>query len=127
MVDERLNEVDNGLFDSATEEEVRKNFPAEWQAMCEARPNFRFPQGETWEEAGSRIAAFLNEKQATHADENTLVVCHEGLIRIMMCHVTNGPLHHRRNFYVDYCGITELNYQPEYGTWKLMRFNQVCA
>ena len=127
MVDERLNEIDNGLFDGLTESELGQKFPAEWGAFRERKSDFRFPQGETGEEARRRIVAFLNEKQESHAVENTVLVSHDGLIRILMCHLTNNPVYHRWNFHVDFCGITELNYQPEYGTWKLMRFNQVCA
>lgn len=126
MIDERLNEIDNGLFDNLPEDEIRKKFPGEWQAMCEGRADFRFPQGETGEEASRRIIGFLNERQEAHGNENALIVCHEGLIRTLMCHVTNNPVYHRRNFYVDFCGIMEINYQPDRGTWKLMRFNQIC-
>ena len=126
LVDKRLNEIDNGLFDNASEEDVQAKFPAEWQAMREGKADFRFPQGETGEEAQKRIVDFLNEKQKVHGDENTIMVCHEGLIRILMCHITNNPVYHRRHFYVDFCGIMEINYQPDYGIWKLMRFNQTC-
>ncbi len=127
IVDERLNEIDDGLFDGATEEEIAQKFPAEWQAFRERKTDFRFPAGETGEEARRRIADFLEEKRALHADENVIAVCHEGLIRILMCHLTNNPVYNRWNFHVDFCGITELVYQPEYGTWKLIRFNQRCA
>ena len=127
LIDERLNEIDNGLFDNASEEEIRKKFPAEWQIMREGRADFRFPQGETGEEAQKRIIYFLNEKRKIHGDENTIMVSHEGLIRILMCHITNNPVYHRRHFYVDFCGITEINDQPDYGIWKLMRFNQICS
>jgi len=127
VVDERLNEIDNGLFDGATLEEIQENFPAEWQAFRERRSDFRFPEGETGEEAQKRIVDFLNEKQEMQGDENIIVVSHEGLIRIWMCHLTNNPVYHRWNFYVDFCGITELTYQPDYKRWKLMRFNQLCT
>ncbi len=127
IVDERLNEIDNGLFDGITESELGQKFPAEWQAFRERKSDFRFPQGETGEEACRRIVAFLNEKRESHGGENTVLVSHDGLIRILMCHLTNNPVYHRWNFYVDFCGITELTYQPDYGTWKLMRFNQTCA
>lgn len=127
VIDERLNEIDNGLFDGATKEEIQRKFPAEWQAYRERKNDFRFPEGETGEEAQKRIVAFLEEKRGTHGDENTIAVCHEGLIRILMCHLTNNPVYQRWDFYVDFCGITELIYQPDYGTWKLMRFNQTCT
>ena len=122
MVVERLNEIDNGL----TESELGQKFPAEWQAFRERKSDFRFPRGETGEEARRRTVTFLNEKREGHAAENTLIVSHDGLIRILMCHLTNNPVYQRWNFHVDFCGITELTYQPDYGTWKLMRFNQTC-
>ena len=127
VVDKRLNEIDNGLFDELSEEEIARKFPAEWQAFRERKADFRFPEGETGEEAQKRIVEFLNEKREIHGDENTIVVCHDGLIRILMCHLTNNPVYQRWNFYVDFCGITELTYQVDYGAWKLMRFNQTCG
>lgn len=45
---------------------------------------------------------------------------------ILMCHLTGNPVYNRWNFYVDFCGIMEISYQPDYGAWKLMRFNQIC-
>ena len=127
IVDERLNEIDNGLFDGTTEEEIKEKFPAEWQTFQERKTDFRFPDGETGEEARQRIAGFLDEKREIHGDENIIIVCHDGLIRILMCHLTNNPVYNRWDFYVDFCGITEITYQPDYGTWKLVRFNQTCS
>jgi broad specificity phosphatase PhoE len=126
MVDQRLNEVDNGLFEGATEEEIKQKYPAEWQAYRERKTDFRFPEGETGEEALKRIAGFLGEKWASHGNENTLIVCHDGLIRVMMCHLMDIPVTNRWNFHVDFCGITEITHQPDYGKWKLIRFNQTC-
>ena len=45
IVDERLNEIDNGLFEGATEEELRQKFPTELQALRERKAAFRFPEG----------------------------------------------------------------------------------
>jgi broad specificity phosphatase PhoE len=126
VVDERLNEIDNGLFEGATQAEVKQKFPLEWQAFRERKTDFRFPDGETGEEARQRIAKFLNEKRKLHPDENSVAVCHEGLIRVLMCYLTNNPVYNRWNFYVDFCGITEITYQPDFEVWKLMRFNQIC-
>ena len=87
--------------------------------------DFRFPEGETGEEARDRIANFLEEKRQVHANENILVVTHEDLIRLLMCHVLNLPVYHRWNFhYVDTCGIVEITYQSDNKMWQLIRFNQ---
>jgi broad specificity phosphatase PhoE len=124
LVDERLNELDNGLFERATEEELREKFPMELQALHERKAGFRFPEGETGEEAFQRIGDFMQEKRDQLGDENLIIVAHDGLIRLLMCHVTNMPATGRWNFIVDFCGITEIYYEPQFGTWKLVRFNQ---
>ena len=124
--DERLNELHNGLFEGATEEELRQKFPAELQALRERKAGFRFPEGETGEEAFARVVSFMEEKRQQHTDENLIIVSHDGLIRLLMCYVTNMPVNGRWNFLVDFCGITEIFYEPEFGTWKLVRFNQIC-
>ncbi len=124
VMDERLNEIDTGLFDGATEEEAAEKYPAELQALRERNRDFRFPEGETGSEAQGRIIEFLEEKRDLHADEKVIAVCHDGLIRCMMCYLMCIPVYKRWNFQVDTCGITELIYQPDYREWKLIRFNQ---
>jgi len=126
VVDERLNEINIGLFEGVTQEEVQEKFPAEWQAYRERRSDLRFPEGESLGEAQKRAVEFLEEKRELHGEENVIAVCHDGLIRSLMCHVIGIPVYKRWNFQVDTCGITELTYEPGYGTWKLIRFNQNC-
>jgi broad specificity phosphatase PhoE len=124
VVDERLNEIDNGFLDNMSEHEVQEKYPDFWKVYRERTADFRFPGGETGEEACRRIADFLEEKRQMHGMENIVIVSHEGLIRQLMCYLVNIPVYKRGNFYVDFCGITEITYQPEYKAWKLMRFNQ---
>jgi broad specificity phosphatase PhoE len=125
VVDARLNEMNNGLFENATEDEIKEKYPKEWQAYRERRSDFRFPGGETGGEAQKRVIEFLEEKRETHGDENVIAVCHDGLSRVLMCYVLGIPVYKRWNFYVDFCGITELEYEPEHRTWKLIRYNQI--
>lgn len=125
IVDERLNEIDNGLLDNMSEQEVRERYPDFWKVYRERTADFRFPGGETGEEACQRVAEFLEEKRQVHGTENIVLVSHEGLIRQLMCYILNIPVYKRGNFHVDFCGITEITYQPEYQSWKLLRFNQI--
>jgi broad specificity phosphatase PhoE len=123
IMDERLNEMDSGLFDGLSLEEVKQAYPDIWKTLIERKQDFRFPEGETGEEARDRIAGFIEEKRIAHGEENVILVCHEGLIRTLMCHITHQPVYKRGNFQVNFCGITEITYQAEYQTWKLIRFN----
>jgi probable phosphoglycerate mutase len=96
------------------------------QALRVRKAGFRFPQGETGEEAFNRIIDFLEEKRDQLGSENIIIVSHDGLIRLLMCHVMGMPVTGRWNFRVDMCSLTEIAYEPEFGTWKLIRFNQTC-
>ena len=125
VIDQRLNEIDNGLLDGLNVEQVRQKFPGFWKVYQARSVDIRFPGGETGEEACARIAGFLEEKRELHVDHNIALISHEGLIRQLMCHLMNLPVYQRGNFYVDFCGITEIIYQQEYEAWKLLRFNQV--
>ena len=125
-IDPRLNEIDNGLFEGKTAAEIQQQFPAEWQAYRERKSDFRFPSGESGAEAQQRIASFLAEKHSQHSDQDILLVSHDGLIRVLMCHIVHLPVYLRSSFRVDTCGIMEITYQPDYNSWRLIRFNQVC-
>jgi broad specificity phosphatase PhoE len=124
VIDERLNEIDNGLLDNMSEQEAQEKYPDFWKVYRERTTDFRFPGGETGEEACRRIADFLEEKRHAHSAKNIIVVSHEGLIRQLTCYILNLPVYKRGNFYIDFCGILEITYQPEYQSWKLLRFNQ---
>jgi broad specificity phosphatase PhoE len=124
VMDDRLNELDSGDLDPLSDQEIQERYPEFWKAYLERTADFRFPGGETGEEACRRIAGFLEEKRQAHPGENIVFVTHEGLIRQLMCYIVNIPVYKRSNFYVDLCGITEISYQPEYKNWKLIRFNQ---
>jgi broad specificity phosphatase PhoE len=125
VIDKRLNEIDNGLIEGLSDEELQTAYPEVWNGFRERNHDFRFPNGETGKEAQNRIVDLLKEKRTLHPSENVLFVCHEGLIRIMTCAVMGLPVYNRWNYKVDFCGITEISYQPEYNNWKLIRFNSI--
>ena len=125
IVDERLNEIDNGRLDGLTDEQIQQTYPDVWQAFLSRSADFRFPEGESGADAQQRLVAFLEEKRRQHDGENIILVSHEGLIRLLMCTVLELPVYQRWNFHVDFCGVMEITYQPSYAVWKVIRFNQV--
>jgi broad specificity phosphatase PhoE len=124
IVDERLNEIDNGLIEGMNDAAIQERYPEVSRGFQKRSEDFRFPGGETGEEARGRIASFLEEKRKTHANKDIVIVSHEGLIRLLACHVLGLPVYARWNFHFDFCGIMEIAYQPDFRMWKLLRFNQ---
>ena len=124
-IDDRLNELDNGLIEGLKETELKEKYPKIWNAFKKRNRDFKFPEGESGKDALQRIISFLNDQLTIYPQKTILVMSHDGLIRTLMCHVMGRPVYDRWNFKVDTCGITEMDYQPEYENWKLIRFNQV--
>src|SRR5690242_9323465 len=125
VIDERLNEIDNGNVDEMSEGDFQAAYPEVWQAYISRATDFRFPGGESGADVQNRIQAFFEEKRRQHGESDILLVSHEGWIRQMMCSVMGLPVYRRGDFRLDFCGLTELSYQADYGRWKLLRFNQV--
>lgn len=124
IVDERLNEIDNGFIEGMSDTAIQDRYPDVWRAYMARSADFRFPGGETGEEARHRVASLLEEIRQKSGD--VVMVSHEGLIRLLACHVLGLPVYDRWNFHVDYCGIMEIASQETPDRWKLIRFNQVC-
>jgi broad specificity phosphatase PhoE len=125
VIDERLNEIDNGCIEGLTDEEIQQKYPQVWEGFHKRSADFRFPEGETGAEAQKRVVDFLEEKRQQTNSGNILAVCHDGLSRLLVCHIMGLPVYKRWDFQVDTCGIMEISYQPEFKTWKLIRFNQI--
>ena len=45
---------------------------------------------------------------------------------ILICFILGIAVFRRWDFRVDTCGIMEIEYQPEFENWKLIRFNHLC-
>lgn len=79
VVDARLNEVDNGLIEGLSGQEIRQKFPAIWNAFKERDRDFQFPEGESGEDALRRIKSFMEEKQ--ELDKDLILVSHDPTFR----------------------------------------------
>lgn len=122
IVDYRLNEIDIGLVDGLSDDEIRNKYPEVWKAAQDWNRDFRWPEGETGLEAQERIVSFINEQ--INQEESILIVAHDGIIRLLICHVLGLPVYRRVNFHVDTASVTEIEWDKNKRRWKLIRFNQ---
>ncbi len=128
MVDSRLNEIDIGIVENLSEEEIQVQHPEVWRALVDQDRDFRWPEGEKGSEALARIAEFVDEKKNAEADQRILVVTHDGLIRLLVCYVLGLPVYQRFNLKVETSSVTEIDWGETGGGWKLIRFNQeICS
>ncbi|HEY3314125.1 MAG TPA: histidine phosphatase family protein [Bacillota bacterium] len=123
ILDRSFREVDVGRWQGLTFNEVREQMPesfAEWQTR---RPCFRFPAGESYEEAAARALRRL-EELTDHPGDRLVVVSHGGLLRALIYAVLgleHGP---RGRLVLDNASISAIAGQP--GRWRLVLLNDTC-
>lgn len=85
--DARLAETDCGDWTDRPFAEVQAEDPDGFAAFLRADPAFTFPGGESFAQQQVRVAAALEDVRAS-AQLPALVVCHRGVIRVALAHVT---------------------------------------
>ena len=83
-IHEGLNECDFGLWTGRRLKTLYK-LPA-WRAVQRTPSNFRFPEGESFLEMQSRIAAALNELARAHRGKTIVAVSHADTIKAAVAH-----------------------------------------
>ena len=119
--DRRLNEIDNGIIESMSDEDIKEKYPEFWDNFFSYSKDVRFPEGETGEEVKARQKDLLDE--LIKNDEDILLVSHEGYIRLLICNLLDIPVYKRNLFEVDMCGIMEFKYDRKLKSWIIVKFN----
>ena len=122
IVDNRLNEIDNGIIEGMSDVEIKEKYPSFWNDYFSYSKDVRFPEGETGEEVQARQRSLLNELIAN--GKNAAFVSHEGYIRLLICNLLGLPVYERYRFAIDYCSITEIEFCTDLEKWKIIRMNQ---
>lgn len=114
--DSRLNELNFGVFDNKTYEEIQKYYPEQCKAWQEDWKGYAIPQGESTLQAFQRVKSFMRDLEKQQ-EKNILIVTHGGIIRLMYCYVLNENLDLYWKFTSSNGGLSILNY--EYGNWTI--------
>lgn len=122
--DPRLNELDFGYGEGLTAQEVRCRFPGEGRAFDADPVGHPLPGGEDPLAATARSIACITEIVEEVPLGRVLIVTHNTLIRLMLCHLLGIPLaEYRRRFpSIDNCAITEIRALPG-SKWALLQYN----
>jgi broad specificity phosphatase PhoE len=84
ILDPRLREGARGRWEGHLMRDIERDEPDLYADWRRAGPGFRFPEGESLREQQQRVTEALVEIHAA-ASRPTLVVCHGGSIRVMLC------------------------------------------
>jgi broad specificity phosphatase PhoE len=87
-----LRELNIGVWEGLVWEEIRKNWPDEWQARLADLVNYRVPQGENLLDVQSRVMPVIDEIIERHKGQELLVVGHGGVNRVVLLNAIGAPL-----------------------------------
>jgi alpha-ribazole phosphatase len=117
--DENLREIDFGLWEKMTFEEISNGYPdaiEEWAAFGQ---NFAFPQGESLVHFRKRIAKMAH--RIIHDPSGTVVIfTHGGVIRFLICHFLGINGRHHLGFEIGTASISEIRLYGGKGVLTLL-------
>jgi alpha-ribazole phosphatase len=103
--DERLMELDFGLWEGKTWETIDRSESERWMADF---INNRPPEGETLQEMKSRVMDFWNELPPLPY-QRIAIITHAGVMRLILTAVSSAPLQSLFDIPVNYGDVMALN------------------
>ena len=106
-----LSEIDFGLWEGLTFEEIQTAYPDQLKAWFENPDDFTFPQGESVCDFRKRVLVSLDTILAGQGD--SLTVAHGGSLRIIICHLCGWPIKSLHSFKLEHASLTILEHYED--------------
>lgn len=87
-----LRELNIGIWEGLTWQEITARWPEEWQARLADLVNYRVPQGENLLDVADRVMPVIREVVERHQGQDVLVVAHGGVNRVILLNAIGAPL-----------------------------------
>uniref|UniRef100_A0A667FP91 6-phosphofructo-2-kinase/fructose-2,6-biphosphatase 3 n=1 Tax=Lynx canadensis TaxID=61383 RepID=A0A667FP91_LYNCA len=78
-----LNEIDAGVCEEMTYEEIRDTYPEEYTLREQDKYYYRYPTGESYQDLVQRLEPVIMELER---QENVLVICHQAVLRCLLAY-----------------------------------------
>lgn len=78
-----LNEIDAGICEEMTYEEIQEKFPDDFAQRDQDKFHYRYPKGESYQDLVTRLEPVIMELER---QENVLVVCHQAVMRCLLAY-----------------------------------------
>lgn len=83
----QLDEIDAGICDGMTYEQVAEEMPEEYLARKHNKLNYRYPRGESYQDVIHRLEPVITELM--RMDQPVLIVAHQAILRVLYAYLTN--------------------------------------
>lgn len=111
-------EINMGIWENKTFDEIKKKYPQAYKQRIKEMGTFCVPGGESFKACQERvIRAFI--KIAKETKGNLAIVTHAGVIRSLLCAITNTSLNEILSFKVPYGSLLTLQAKKEQEGFEL--------
>jgi broad specificity phosphatase PhoE len=117
-----LREVDFGAWTGLTWEQVQERFGVSAFDWLEKLDKMGVPEAETAEQFRARIEPCLKRIISDDCGQTVAVVCHGGVIRMMLAVLLDLPLPKLAHFDIEYASVTVVNCAPHRAELHLLNF-----
>jgi len=120
----RLREINLGVWDGQSMDEVRRRYPAEYEKRGADMVYYRPPGGECFADVAARVIP-LFEEIVRNASGNLLIVGHAGVNKVILCHILGMPLENLFRIRQDYCCLNVIDNGREGMRLRLMNMGHL--
>jgi alpha-ribazole phosphatase len=105
---ETLKEISFGDFEGITFDEIRSNYPKQFQDMIDKGYEYKYPNGESLIDSYNRVANEISKIIFDNKDKTILICSHGGTIRNIITYLISNSYEYHWNFKIDNASITIL-------------------
>jgi broad specificity phosphatase PhoE len=112
IVADQLREVDFGVWTGLRWEEVKERYGVsafDWLAQLERGV---VPEAESLESFAGRVRQILKQVLEAHAGQRVALVCHGGVVRMLLAQMLELPLARTVMFEIDYASVSVVDKSP---------------
>jgi 2,3-bisphosphoglycerate-dependent phosphoglycerate mutase len=120
---ESLRELDLGVLEGLTTEEMVETNPDEYKSFRENGPEYQVPGGESFHQFYNRCAKALEEIAGKHPGKKIGVVTHGGFLGAIFRYILKIPLEAERNFLLLNCSVNRL--EKTKNGWNLVSWGDI--
>lgn len=121
-IDNRLCEMNFGIFEGLTYQDIVTKYPDETEKWNTDYLNYRIPKGESLMDVYNRVSQFLSE--IPEEKDPFLIITHEGVIKCALCSILGSPEYFYR-FKAEYCRFTQIAITEGYGYIKSLNTTEI--
>lgn len=107
-IDADLREVNYGAWEGLGEADLLREYSAQWTARQNDPWNMAAVEGESYCQMWNRFLPRWNQIVENHAGETAVLVAHNGLIRMLLCHLLGAPFENFKRIHVSNGGVSRL-------------------